>query len=42
MGGANAPLEAPPSIAGLRRVIDGLTSERSGRFWLWDGRALPW
>ena len=42
MGGANAPLEAPPSIAGLRRVIEGLTPERSGRFWLWDGRALPW
>jgi NAD(P)-dependent dehydrogenase (short-subunit alcohol dehydrogenase family) len=42
MGGANAPLEAPPSIAGVRRVIEGLTPERTGKFWLWDGRSLPW
>ncbi len=42
MGGANAPLEAPPSIAGLRQVIDGLTPETSGRFWLWSGENLPW
>ncbi|MCU0759810.1 MAG: SDR family oxidoreductase [Steroidobacteraceae bacterium] len=42
MGGPRAPLEAPPSIAGLRRVIDGLTPERSGKFWLWTGQALPW
>jgi NAD(P)-dependent dehydrogenase (short-subunit alcohol dehydrogenase family) len=42
MGGANAPLEAPPSIAGVRRVIDSLTPELSGRFWLWSGENLPW
>jgi NAD(P)-dependent dehydrogenase (short-subunit alcohol dehydrogenase family) len=42
MGGPRAPLEAPPSIAGLRRVIDGLTPERSGQFWLWNGERLPW
>jgi NAD(P)-dependent dehydrogenase (short-subunit alcohol dehydrogenase family) len=42
MGGPRAPLEAPPSIAGLRRVIDGLTPERAGRFWLWNGEQLPW
>jgi NAD(P)-dependent dehydrogenase (short-subunit alcohol dehydrogenase family) len=42
MGGAFAPLEAPPSIAGLRRVIEGLTPQTSGRFWLWSGEALPW
>jgi NAD(P)-dependent dehydrogenase (short-subunit alcohol dehydrogenase family) len=42
MGGPRAPLEAPPSIAGLRSVIDGLTPERSGKFWLWNGQALPW
>ncbi len=42
MGGAAAPLEAPPSIEGLRRVIDGLTPAESGRFWLWTGAALPW
>ena len=42
MGGDNAPLEAPPSIAGVRRVIDSLTPELSGRFWLWSGENLPW
>ena len=42
MGGPRAPLEAPPSIAGLRRVIDGLTPENSGKFWLWTGERLPW
>ncbi len=42
MGGAFAPLEAPPSIAGLRKVIDGLGPQNSGRFWLWSGEALPW
>jgi NAD(P)-dependent dehydrogenase (short-subunit alcohol dehydrogenase family) len=42
MGGADAPLDAPPSIAGVRRVIDRLTPELSGRFWLWSGENLPW
>lgn len=42
MGGPRAPLEAPSSIAGLRRVIDGLTPENSGKFWLWTGERLPW
>ena len=42
MGGAMAPLEAPPSIEGVRRVIEGLDLERSGRFWLWTGEVLPW
>ena len=42
MGGTNAPLEAAPSIAGVRRVIDGLTPANSGRFWLWNGQSLPW
>ncbi len=42
MGGDNAPLDAPPSIAGVRRVTDSLTPELSGRFWLWSGENLPW
>jgi NAD(P)-dependent dehydrogenase (short-subunit alcohol dehydrogenase family) len=42
MGGAAAPLEAPPSIAGVRRTIDQLTPATSGRFWLWSGESLPW
>jgi NAD(P)-dependent dehydrogenase (short-subunit alcohol dehydrogenase family) len=42
MGGASAPLEAPPSIAGIRKVIENLTPQTSGRFWLWNGEHLPW
>jgi NAD(P)-dependent dehydrogenase (short-subunit alcohol dehydrogenase family) len=42
MGGATAPLEAPESIAGMRKVIDGLTLETSGRFWLYNGDTVPW
>jgi NAD(P)-dependent dehydrogenase (short-subunit alcohol dehydrogenase family) len=42
MGGANAPVEPAESVAGVRRVIDGLTLERAGRFWQYDGTELPW
>jgi NAD(P)-dependent dehydrogenase (short-subunit alcohol dehydrogenase family) len=42
MGGKGAPLEAPESIAGVRRVIAGLERSRSGRFWLYDGTTIPW
>ena len=42
MGGANAPLRPQHSVAGMRQVIASLTRERSGRFWQWDGRELPW
>jgi NAD(P)-dependent dehydrogenase (short-subunit alcohol dehydrogenase family) len=42
MGGAYAPLEAPPSIEGVRGLIDRLSAETTGRFWLWSGETLPW
>jgi NAD(P)-dependent dehydrogenase (short-subunit alcohol dehydrogenase family) len=42
MGGPTAPLEAPPSIAGIRRIIAGLTPDTSGRFWLWTGELNPY
>jgi NAD(P)-dependent dehydrogenase (short-subunit alcohol dehydrogenase family) len=42
MGGANAPVAPADSVAGVRRVIDGLTPERTGRFWQYDGTELPW
>ncbi len=42
MGGANAPVRPQHSVAGLRQVIAGLTQEKSGRFWQWDGKELPW
>ena len=42
MGGETAPLEAPASIAGIRSVIEGLTLEASGRFWLYTGETNPY
>jgi NAD(P)-dependent dehydrogenase (short-subunit alcohol dehydrogenase family) len=42
MGGANAPVAPPESVTGVRRVIDELTPERTGRFWQYDGAELPW
>jgi NAD(P)-dependent dehydrogenase (short-subunit alcohol dehydrogenase family) len=42
MGGENANLEPETSIAGMRKVIAGLTPEQSGRFWSWDGEQVPW
>jgi NAD(P)-dependent dehydrogenase (short-subunit alcohol dehydrogenase family) len=42
MGGASAPLSPPESIAGMRRVIDGLGQEQSGGFFAYDGEAVPW
>ncbi len=42
MGGPNAPLRPQHSVAGLRQLIAGLTLEKSGRFWQYDGKELPW
>jgi NAD(P)-dependent dehydrogenase (short-subunit alcohol dehydrogenase family) len=42
IGGPNAPMRPQHSVAGLRHVIEGLTREKSGRFWQWDGKELPW
>lgn len=42
MGGPDAPVRPQHSVAGLRQVIAGLTREKSGRFWQWDGKELPW
>lgn len=42
MGGPRADLDAATSVAGMRRVIDGLDAERAGRFWMYDGSELPW
>ena len=42
MGGASAPLEPEESIAGMRRVIDGLGLEQSGGFFSYDGTTVPW
>ena len=42
MGGASAPLQPEASIAGMRKVIDGLSREQSGGFFAYDGTAVPW
>ena len=42
MGGPNAPTPPEESIGDMRRVIDGLTLERSGGFYRRDGSAEPW
>jgi NAD(P)-dependent dehydrogenase (short-subunit alcohol dehydrogenase family) len=42
MGGANAAVTTGESVAGMRAVIERLTSADSGRFFSYDGAELPW
>ncbi len=42
MGGSGALLAPEESVAGLRRVIAGLTKADSGRFYNYDGSPIPW
>ena len=42
MGGTGAQIDAGTSVSGLRQVIDGLSVERTGRFFNYDGQELPW
>lgn len=42
MGGPNANLTPEESIAGMRKVIDGLTPADSGTMWSWDSSSLAW
>jgi NAD(P)-dependent dehydrogenase (short-subunit alcohol dehydrogenase family) len=42
MGGASAPLTPDQSVSGMRQVIAGLTPERSGGFYNYDGATIPW
>jgi len=42
MGGAGAPLAPETSVAGLRKVIGGLTPADSGKFFSYDGSSIPW
>ena len=42
MGGPRAELDAATSVAGLKRVIAGLTAAQAGRFWSYDGSELSW
>jgi len=42
MGGESAPLAPEASVAGLRKVIQGLKRGDSGRFLAYDGAEIPW
>ena len=42
MGGPNATVDPADSVAGIRKVIDGLTIEDSGKIFNFDGRLLIW
>ena len=42
MGGPNAQLTPEQSITGMRKVIDNLKPEDSGKFWNHDGSEVPW
>ena len=42
MGGADAPLEATQSVAGMRQVISAFSLEQTGSFVKYDGTSMPW
>ena len=42
MGGPGAELDAPASVAGMRRVLDELTADDNGRFINHDGLPIEW
>ncbi len=42
MGGPNARLTPAESIAGMIKVIDGLTAQDSGEFFNHNGERMPW
>lgn len=42
MGGAGAAITPEASVAGMRRVIHGLTTADSGKFFNYDGSEIPW
>jgi NAD(P)-dependent dehydrogenase (short-subunit alcohol dehydrogenase family) len=42
MGGASADIDAPTSVAGMRKVLAGLTDADNGAFFNYDGQPLAW
>lgn len=42
MGGQGAPLTPETSVGGLRKVLDGLQREDSGKFFSHDGSQIRW
>ena len=42
MGGSSAPLESSESVRGMLRVVDGLKSGDTGKFYDFSGQVVPW
>ncbi len=42
MGGESADIAPDQAVAGMRKVIAGLTTADNGKFFNYDGTALPW
>ena len=42
MGGPNATLSVEASVTAMRRLIERLGAEQSGKFFNYDGREYPW
>lgn len=42
MGGANGLITTQTSVSGLRRVIENLSLESTGRFIAYDGKSINW
>ncbi|MBM3549211.1 MAG: SDR family oxidoreductase [Alphaproteobacteria bacterium] len=42
MGGSGAAIEIPDSIAGMKKVIDKVSLDDSGKFYDYQGQAIPW
>jgi NAD(P)-dependent dehydrogenase (short-subunit alcohol dehydrogenase family) len=42
MGGPNALIDTMESVSGLRRVMDGLKPDDSGKFLSFKGEEIPW
>jgi NAD(P)-dependent dehydrogenase (short-subunit alcohol dehydrogenase family) len=42
MGGPGAPTPVEDAVAGMMRVVDEATPDRSGGFVDWRGRTVPW
>jgi len=42
MGGPNGLISVEQSVTGMRRVIDSLSFEDSGKFFAFDGQIVPW
>lgn len=42
MGGESADISPADAVAGMRKVIDGLSTADNGKFFNYDGTPLPW